>query len=62
MKARKIMRKTSLKTRLNVTNDMMSQIHLINIGVIPDGFWSDEKEKNTVNYFINLLKNSPEYK
>jgi len=38
-------RKTSLKDRLNILNDMMLQIHLVDIGVIPNGFWSDEKEK-----------------
>ena len=40
-----LLKETPLKMRLNVLNDMMLQSHLVDIGVIPDGFWSDEKEK-----------------
>jgi hypothetical protein len=40
-----ILHTASLKMRLEVFNDMALQTHLIEIGVIPEGFWSDEKEK-----------------
>ena len=39
------MREIPLKTRLYVLNEMLIQVHLVDIGVIPDGFWSDEKEE-----------------
>jgi hypothetical protein len=45
-----------LKTRLNVTNEMLLQTHLVNIGVIPDGFWSDEKEKKYGKLFRKFAK------
>lgn len=41
----KDLKSTSLEIRLNVLNDMMLQSVLIDMGYIPDGFWSDEKEK-----------------
>lgn len=34
-----------LKTRLKVVNEMMIQSYLIDQKFIPDGYWSDEKEK-----------------
>lgn len=34
-----------LKTRLYVLNEMLILDYLVKIGYIPDGFWSDEKEK-----------------
>jgi hypothetical protein len=34
-----------LETRLRIVNEMMLQTYLVEIGVIPNGFWSDEKEK-----------------
>jgi hypothetical protein len=51
-----ILRSIPLKTRLNVLNDMMLQSYLIDIGVIPDGFWSDEKEKKYGKLFRKFAK------
>jgi hypothetical protein len=34
-----------LKTRLYVLNEMLIQSYLIDAGYVPDGFWSDEKER-----------------
>ena len=48
-----ISRDTPLDTRLKVTNEMMIQSYLIEIGYIPDGFWSDEKE---IKYGISFRK------
>jgi hypothetical protein len=45
-----------LRERLNVINDMMLQDHLINIGVIPNGFWSDEKEEKYGKMFRQFAK------
>jgi hypothetical protein len=39
-----ILKSISLKTRLEVLLSMWLQSHLVDIGVIPDGFWSDTKE------------------
>jgi hypothetical protein len=41
----KIIHSASLKSRLDVLNDMMLQSCLVDLGFIPNGFWSDEKEK-----------------
>jgi hypothetical protein len=35
----------SLKIRLKVVNEMLIQSYLVEIGHIPDGFWSDRKER-----------------
>jgi len=40
-----ILKRTPLKTRLKVTNEMLIQSYLVEIGHIPDGFWSDGKER-----------------
>ena len=40
-----IRKRTPLKTRLNVSNEMLIQSYLVDQKFIPDGFWSDEKEK-----------------
>jgi hypothetical protein len=40
-----ILHSVPLKIRLDVVNEMMLQSCLIDMGFIPDGFWSDEKEK-----------------
>jgi hypothetical protein len=40
-----ILHSSSLKQRLDVLNDMMLQSCLVDLGFIPNGFWSDEKEK-----------------
>jgi len=34
-----------LKLRLEVTIEMWLQSHLVDIGIIPDGYWSDAKER-----------------
>ena len=36
---------TPLETRLYAINDMLILDYLVEIGVIPDGYWSDKKEK-----------------
>ena len=41
----KYIKKIPLRTRLKVTNEMLIQSYLTDIGVIPDGYWSDEKEE-----------------
>jgi hypothetical protein len=45
-----------LKTRLNVTNEMLIQSYLIDAGFIPDGFWTDEKEKKYGKSFRKFAK------
>jgi hypothetical protein len=40
-----ILHHAPLKQRLNVLIEIWLQTHLIDIAVIPDGYWSDEKEK-----------------
>jgi hypothetical protein len=39
-----IRKRTSLKTRLNVTNEMLIQSYLVDQKFIPDGYWTEEKE------------------
>ena len=40
-----------------ITNKVKcGQTHLIDIGVIPDGFWSDEKEKKYGKLFRKFAK------
>ena len=41
----RLRKKIPLRTRLRVHNEMMIQSYLIDIGYIPDGYWSDEKEE-----------------
>jgi len=41
----RLIKKIPLRTRLKVTNEMLIQSYLTDIGVIPDGYWSDEKEE-----------------
>jgi hypothetical protein len=50
------MREIPLKIRLYVLNEMMIQSHLVEIGVIPDGYWSDEKEKKYGKLFRPIAK------
>jgi len=45
-----------LKTRLQVLNEMLIQSHLIDIGVIPDGGWTDEKEEKYGKLFRKFAK------
>ena len=45
IKTFKILKEATLKQRLDVLNDMMLQSALVDMKYIPDGFWSDEKEK-----------------
>jgi hypothetical protein len=40
-----ILKSTPLKTRLYILNEMMIQSYLVEIGHIPDGFWSNGKER-----------------
>lgn len=64
MKARKynspiikeILDSVPLKMRLEVVNDMLIQTHLVDIGVIPDGYWSDEREKKYGKLFRKFAK------
>jgi hypothetical protein len=54
----KILHEVSLETRLKVTNEMRILSYLVDIGCIPDGGWTDEKEKKygrTLNKFVNQL-------
>jgi len=47
-----------LKSRLLTLNYMMIQTYLIDIGYIPDGYWTDEKEKKygkSLNKFAKKL-------
>jgi len=41
----RIRKKIPLRTRLKIHNEMLIQSYLIDIGYIPDGYWSDEKEE-----------------
>ena len=41
----RLRKKVTLKIRLKVINEMLIQSFLIDIGYIPDGYWSDEKEE-----------------
>jgi len=50
------MREIPLKTRLYVLNEMLIQVHLVDIGVIPNGYWSDEKEKKYGKLFRPFAK------
>ena len=45
-----------LGTRLSVLNEMMIQSFLIDIGHIPDGYWTDEKEEKYGKEFRALAK------
>ena len=40
-----ILKRTPLMTRLLISNEMLIQSYLVEIGHIPDGFWSDGKER-----------------
>jgi hypothetical protein len=47
-----------LKSRLLTLNYMMIQAYLTDIGYIPDGYWTDEKEKKygkSLNKFAKKL-------
>ena len=52
-KIKQRMKKIPLETRLYVMNDMAILSYLVDNGFIPDGFWTDEKEKK---YGKNLHK------
>ena len=43
-----------LRTRLKVHNEMLIQSYLIDIGFIPDGYWSEEKEEKYGKSFREL--------
>jgi hypothetical protein len=51
-----LLKSMSLKARLNVTNEMLIQSYLTEIGHIPDGFWSDDKEKKYGRSFRRFAK------
>jgi len=44
-KVKKMVRDMPLEIRLKVENEMLIQFYLVEIGHIPGGFWSDDKEK-----------------
>ncbi len=41
----RLRKKTTLRIRLKVHNEMLIQNYLVDNGYIPDGYWSDEKEE-----------------
>jgi hypothetical protein len=55
-KIAKILRKIPLKTRLRITNEMLIHSYLIDIGYIPDGPWTDEKEEKYGKSFRKFAK------
>jgi hypothetical protein len=52
----RLRKKIPLKTRLSILNEMMIQSFLIDIGHIPDGYWTDEKEEKYGKEFRALAK------
>ena len=46
-----ILHNAPLKLRLNVLIEMWLQTYLVDIGVIPDGYWSDAKERKYSKLF-----------
>lgn len=42
---RRILKGIPIETRLNVVNELLLLTCLIDMGFIPNGFWSDKKEK-----------------
>jgi len=53
----RIRKRIPLETRLKVTNEMAIQIFLTDeIGHIPDGYWSDEKEEKYGKQFRAFAK------
>lgn len=50
----RLRKKIPLRTRIKVLNEMMIQSYLIDIGYIPDGYWSDEKEEKYGKSFREL--------
>jgi hypothetical protein len=42
---KELLKEISLENRLYVINDMTILSYLVDNGFIPEGFWSDEKEK-----------------
>lgn len=50
----RLRKRVPLRTRLKVYNEMMIQSFLIDIGHIPDGYWSDEKEEKYGKEFRRL--------
>jgi hypothetical protein len=53
---KEILDSVPLKMRLEIVNDMLLQTHLIKIGVIPDGSWSNAKEKKYGKLFRGFAK------
>lgn len=49
-------KKISLKIRMKVLNEMMIMGFLVDIGHIPDGYWSDEKEEQYGTEFRAFAK------
>ena len=45
-----------LETRISVLNEMMIQSFLVDVGYIPDGYWTDEKEEKYGKAFRALAK------
>jgi hypothetical protein len=51
-----ILKSIPLKTRLYVSNEMLIQSYLVEIGHIPDGFWSNGKERKYGRSFRRFAK------
>ena len=56
-----ILKESPLKTRLLVLNEMLIQSYLVEIGHIPDGFWSDGKERKYGRSFRRFAKQLTKY-
>lgn len=56
-----ILKEASLKDRLYVLNDMLIQTYLIDNGFIPEGFWTDEKEKKYGKALHKFAKQLADY-
>jgi hypothetical protein len=50
-----------LKLRLEVSIEMWLQSHLVDIGVIPNGYWSDVKERKYGKLFRKPSKKLTEW-
>ena len=51
-----LLKSCPLKTRLYVLNEMLIQSYLVEIGHIPDGYWSDGKERKYGRSFRRFAK------
>ena len=54
----KLLKSASLECRVRTTNHMLILSYLIDIGYIPDGFWTDEKQEKygkSIDQFVREL-------